>query len=549
MRAYSGSRPALEAFLAEAPESQLTIWAGAPGGEPGRYDRVAVLVEDRLELRAFPVSGGVRTAALAIWMDEAAAAISLTPRPEWPALQVIRSRAVDGGWLCILRFAAPLPVHVVVGELARQSVWPDRVGQRGIVIHEFGENERRDVPADVVVADWQTTWGEGEPPVTGRHPYAVTRDNRPMGVGPYDERVLNPTGFLTKAESPVVPLSEALASKVGMESLVRTMRPHRAVRVDADGLPEDVVAGVAGALAMAGVPLVAETLPASVVALLGPAVAEAITTPVDLADDLAREEHSIVLRRAAFDHLSTVAWRRRLGEITGVRVHHQAAVSVVMATRRPDMLAHALGQIGRQRGVESLELILAPHGFEADAGEVADLLGGLPFQIVPAASEALFGEVLNAAADAAGGDVVLKMDDDDFYSPDFVGDLLRARDYSGAELVGTPDDWYYLEERDLTLRLDQPNEVYRQFVAGGTMLVERQMLREVGGFRSVRRHVDAQLIGAIRDAGGTTYRTHGLGYCLRRVATGHTWETDLDALIERASRTWPGLRLSRLMES
>ena len=74
---------------------------------------------------------------------------------------------------------------------------------------------------------------------------------------------------------------------------------------------------------------------------------------------------------------------------------------------------------------------------------------------------------------AAGGDVVLKMDDDDWYAPDFVADLLLARAYSGAELVGMPDDYYYVEPRDLTVRLGQPSEVYRQFVAGGTMLLDR----------------------------------------------------------------------------
>ncbi len=103
------------------------------------------------------------------------------------------------------------------------------------------------------------------------------------------------------------------------------------------------------------------------------------------------------------------------------------------------------------------------------------------------------------------------MDDDDWYAPDFAADLLQARAYSGAELVGMPDDVYYLEPLDLTVRLGAASEVYRGFVAGGTMLVERGLLHEVGGFRRVRRHVDAQLIHAVRVAGGEIYRVARAG--------------------------------------
>jgi hypothetical protein len=41
-------------------------------------------------------------------------------------------------------------------------------------------------------------------------------------------------------------------------------------------------------------------------------------------------------------------------------------VSVVLATRRPEMLAFALRQVAQQRGVD-LQLVLAPHGFTPDA--------------------------------------------------------------------------------------------------------------------------------------------------------------------------------------
>jgi hypothetical protein len=223
-------------------------------------------------------------------------------------------------------------------------------------------------------------------------------------------------------------------------------------------------------------------------------------------------------------------------------------VSVVLATRRPEMLAFALRQVRKQRGVD-LQLVLAPHGFTPDA-DVLRERGPEHVVVRPNDASVLFGDVLADAVAAADGDLVLKMDDDDWYGPEFVADLLLARAYSGAEMVGTPAEMHYLVERDVTVRRGHRSELYAPFVAGGTMLVERGLLREVGSFRSVRRFVDAQLIAAIQRAGAATYRTHGLGYLLRRNASGHTWQVDEDYLLDpaRVAEIRPGFAPSRLLE-
>jgi len=518
-----GPGPALDGFVQEAPRSYVVI---GPDGEvePGKYERVAVTVRDRGELRALRVPKGVRTSALAVWLDEGLSALSLTPRPEWPALQTIRARAVDGGWLTVLRFAAAVPVHRVVDELGRQSVWPDHAGQRGLVLQGEGTEK---VAADRV---------------------SLTDPDPMVALGPLDERLLNPGGFERDVDGPVLELSELDWGRGPTEALVRGLRGHLGVHADLPQATPLLAARVIAGLAMAGVPLTADRVATRVAVHLGEDVTSAITTPVDLGDAQAREEHSVVLRRAALSAYSSAAWRRRLGELAGVRVAHQPSVSVVMATRRPDLLDHALGQVARQRGVDRLELVLAPHGFEVEPARVRDLAGGAEVVVVPQPEDVLFGDVLHAAALAADGDVVMKMDDDDWYAPDVVADLLLARAYSGAELVGMPDNLYYLEPTDETLRLPMPTEVYRSWVAGGTMLLDRGLLHEVGGFRSVRRSVDAQLIAAVRAAGGTTYRTHGLGYVLRRSDTGHTWQADLDDVRARAAESRPGFAPGRLLE-
>lgn len=326
---------------------------------------------------------------------------------------------------------------------------------------------------------------------------------------------LSPIGFLTTAADPVVDL--ASLGRV-TPRLVGSLRSTLGVRV----APGDDATAVLD-LAAAGVPLVGTAPPG-----LPAPVATALAAQADLTDALAREEHSLVLRRAALDLVLPA----------------RPSVSVLLATRRPEMLEHALAQVARQRDVD-LELVLAPHGF--DPGPLAF---ERPLTVVPQTADTLFGDVLGAAAAAASGEVVLKMDDDDWYAPDVVADLLRARAYSGAELVGMPAEFHYLTEQDVTVRRGHTSEHHASFVAGGTMLVDRAVLAEVGGFRPVRKYVDAQLLAAIAAAGGSTYRTHGLGYVLRRNPSGHTWQADLDYLLDpsRVAEVRPGFAPSRLLE-
>lgn len=508
----------VRAFLDQGGE-QLVLASTSGPGEPGKYQRVLVVVADRADLRAFVVAHAVRTPTVAVWISSIDSAPGLVARPEWPAMKAFRSQPVGDGYLVVARFEQPVRAANVVRELGRVSVWPS-VGSAGGLVVDDGSGpdvpvSERDVPPDVV---FDPAADLVEHHVTGRAPVVERVD----AIGPFDERVFNPTGFETVVEGPVVDLASLRAQRPS-EALVRSLRSSAGVV--GGGEPWMVAA-----LSMAGVPVVESE------------------GDVDLADALAREEHSVRQRRVAHATWSTAAWRRRTADRAGVRVAAEPSVSVVLATRRPEMLTFALRQVRRQAGVD-IQLVLAAHGFEPDPDVVREH-GPDRVVIRPQSADVLFGDVLNAGVEAADGDLVLKMDDDDWYGRDFVADLLLARSYSGAEMVGTPAEFHYLVEKDVTVRRGHKAELYAPFIAGGTMLIERGLLREVGGFRSVRRYVDAQLIAAIQRAGAATYRTHGLGYLLRRNSSGHTWQVDDDYLLDptRVAEIRPGFAPSRLLD-
>lgn len=449
----------------------------AAGWLAGGEGRAVVRCRDLVELRRARPTG--RASAVGIWLDEGDSVLSVVPPPTWPLVRAQLSRVrADGVWTTF-RFADEVDVAEVVAEVGRQAVWHGTVVERAPAV---------------------------------------------------DTRLLNPTGFLVRVEGATVDAADLDLRDGATPGLVKGLREHAGVRVTTW---DDAVLAAAPGLAAAGVPLTADDAPAD---RLGVEVAAAITTPVDLDDPLAREEHSIVLRRAALDAFAPTA---------------QPPVSILLATRRPDMLEHALGQVARQRGVERLELVLAPHGFEVPVERVREAVGdAVAVQVRSQPAETLFGDVLHAAATAADGEVVMKWDDDDWYSPDVVADLLRARAYSGGDLVGMPAEQHYVAPADVTVVKGHDSETWSRFVAGGTLMLERALLREIGSFRQVRRFVDAQLLEAVLAAGGAVYRTHGLGYVLHRTDGGHTWHIDLDDLLDpdRMVGTRPGLAPSRLLE-
>ena len=527
------------------------------------WGSVLVVAADRARLRrmasAVPLLGQCK--AVACWLTDAPTPWVLMPRPEWPRLVHLAAReAGDRGVLTVVRFASGARAQLVVMEMARQAAGPGDGTHGGLVVSYAGRpaapgldaravllpdvtgagEAERDVPPDVVVA---RRGGEvAEHHVIDRAPTVVTDP----GPEPVDERVFNPIGFRKDWDHPVVDLSRLVTGSGRgpvTEDVVAAARGFQGVRLPADTRTADLLA-----LAISGVPLVT-----SGVLDVAPPLAAALDADVDLDDPLRREEHSLAVRRAAFDHHSTLAWRSALASRAGVRHVGLPPVSALLSTKRPEMLDFALRQVARQRGAD-VELVLAAHGFEPDRDAVRRALGDRPHQVLTFEESAFFGDVLTAAARAASSEVLLKVDDDDWYSPDAVHDLLMARRFSGADVVGMPSEFVYLHANqhrdDLTVRRKHPSEIFARFVAGGTLLLERGLLRSLGDFRRVRKFVDAQLLSGVEAAGGRIYRTHGLGYVLRRTGEGHTWVRD-DEEFRRpdiVASEWAGFQPSLALE-
>lgn len=299
-------------------------------------------------------------------------------------------------------------------------------------------------------------------------------------------------------------------------------------------------------LAAAGVPVIVERLPEAVKRLLGVRLA-AIMSSADatrLADDFGREAHSVALRRVALqEHSARARWARVSGSLS-LHVAKEPSVSVIVATRRPDMVRRILMQIDAQVDVD-VEIVLALHGGAFDVNGVRNIAARIdaPVEIVEVASHVSLGEALNLATNRCTGDLVAKMDDDDWYGPAHLVDLFLALQYSGATLVGRPAEFIHLERIDVTVRRTaQGCENYTSKVPGAAMMLPRDALADIGGWRPTHRAVDRFLCQQVLDSGGRIYQTHGFGFLVSRRDDGHTWESSTNRFLRGAVAQWRGRR-------
>lgn len=400
--------------------------------------------------------------------------------------------------------------------------------------------------ADVILAD--------QPPPEETGPPVVVLSEHParLSVPAFDERQINPIGWQWNAGGSIAALGPrdklpegAWAGLATEGDNYRVLRGvHHAADVAAFHRAPHERAATLTALAAAGV--VVDVLDSDPVLeqLLGEEMYGLMTGgTIRSAHARLRESLSIRLRRLALRDHSLRSRARQVAEAAGLGAPRWPEVSIVAATMRPERLPDVAAAAAAQT-YPRLELVLACHGDgfdDVDAEEWSSRLG-MGVTVVWAGEDLVLGEVLNRASQVAGGDLLTKMDDDDLYDGDHVWDLVLAREYSGAQVVGKGAEYVYLADSDKTIhRFVGKGESYSTTIGGGAMLISSRDLREIGGWRNIPRGVDRALIEDAEWEGGTVYRTHGRGYVLMRHGQGHTWETGDQYFLDQANDLRHGL--------
>ena len=366
-------------------------------------------------------------------------------------------------------------------------------------------------------------------------------------VPAFDAHWFNPRGWNGAHRSSKATTRSVLRRDLDLNGLRKLSRAHH-VDDSADHHPDVVTrAGVLAVAAATGMvvrvtgsdPELSRYLGSDLYSLM-------VDDRVATADPHERESLSVAMRRCALRDHSLRARARQVLASTGITGPPLPLVSVLLATCRPHRVTAAVEAVAAQT-YPRVELVLAMHGEGFDAHAIDELLESIdpPARTVPVAAHEPLGAVLNAAVAESTGTLLTKFDDDDFYGPEHLWDLVLAHEYSRAALVGKGAEYVYLANSDRTVhRFRNRSERLSASIAGGAVMIARHRLDELLGWREIPASVDRALIEDVTRAGWRTYQTHGMGYMLVRHDEGHTWPAKDAYFLKQADEVREGCDLA-----
>ena len=249
------------------------------------------------------------------------------------------------------------------------------------------------------------------------------------------------------------------------------------------------------------------------------------------------------------------SFAKELAEISQIRSQRRSKISayptlsVVIATVRPNDLENILNQMLKQT-MPTFELLLGLHNIDLNSKHKS-LISKLKSRKVSVshikfAKSATLGEILSTLCEKSKGEFISKIDDDDYYGPEHLRDLLDTALDTEAEVVGRAMNYVYLEPLSLSVRRFSPNgiqavELWSDWVCGGTILVKRAAAKAAGWFGNGTTAVDKYLLSHVSANGGKIYRTFGAGYIYRRSFTAHTYVTNYSKYLNNANEQRVGI--------
>ena len=230
-------------------------------------------------------------------------------------------------------------------------------------------------------------------------------------------------------------------------------------------------------------------------------------------------------------------------------------VSLVCVSKRPWFLPVVAAMIEAQIH-ENIELVFVAHGDAFKGVDVEGILNRIrSVSVIRLGEDVLFGDALNEAVSRCSADLVTKIDDDDFYGPNYISRSIAAMMYNGFEevaAVGKGRAFIYAGGINFFgVRFPKANEnCLRKHVFGGTLFWS-QIKTGFQKFRSVSSAVDTGFLEDIIAKGCQVYSSDRFDHILfrHRGEGHHTWRISDEDFVRPAQKIGSSLEVASACSS
>ncbi|OJE33653.1 glycosyl transferase [Bacillus thuringiensis] len=215
-------------------------------------------------------------------------------------------------------------------------------------------------------------------------------------------------------------------------------------------------------------------------------------------------------------------------------------VSVVTCTNKPQFIENIILNYINQTWINK-ELILILNKNDLDIHYYQEKITHYKnIFIYQLPEETSLGSCYNFAAKKTNYDYIATFDDDDFYAPNYITDLMHAFQYTDADIVGKLSYFIYFEDKEI-LAIRNPYQEYKyldstSFLDGGKKIVKKKVLDTVQ-YRDVSLLEDVYFCQDSIEKGFKIFSAdkYNLAYLRRINKENHTWKEQDDTILKWCS--------------
>ncbi|NLV88496.1 MAG: glycosyltransferase, partial [Tissierellia bacterium] len=155
-------------------------------------------------------------------------------------------------------------------------------------------------------------------------------------------------------------------------------------------------------------------------------------------------------------------------------------VSIITCTKRPNSLKNIISNyLSQTYPVKELIIIINKDSIDLELWKEV-LKKHKDIMVYKLSEKKSLGECLNFAIEMSNHPYISKFDDDDYYGPNYLLDMMNGFKYTEADVIGKYSTYAYLESsKSLVIRYPNVEHQYATFVAGSTLTIRKDIFNDM----------------------------------------------------------------------